>query len=300
MSEFRDRSRNFDTQRRAKGPEVKFAYQVNAWGGVVGTPGAVTDIGSGFYLTPGDPAHAITAIAEAGFSGIEIFDGNLLALAESKADFLRQLDANGLALVGVYSGGHFIYPDAHEDELARFDRSIAVAGEFGARHFVLGGGAIRSTGRRDGDYAVMAELLDEVAERARSAGLIPSYHPHLGSLAEAPDQIDALLSASSIGLCADVAHLAAGGGDPVAILDKYADRLHYVHLKDYDPKTGGFLPLGEGVIDMAGVVDAVVRTGYSDWVGVELDGYPGDPADAARRSFAYLEGGPLAGPSTGH
>jgi inosose dehydratase len=140
----------------------------------------------------------------------------------------------------------------------------------------------------------MADLLDAVAQRARSAGLIPSYHPHLGSLAEAPDQIDALLAASSIGLCADVAHLAAGGGDPVAIIDKYADRLDYLHLKDYDPRGPGFLPLGEGTIDMTGVVDAVVRSGYSDWIGVELDGYPGDPADAARRSFAYLEAGPLA------
>jgi inosose dehydratase len=279
---------------------MKFAYQVNAWGGVVGTPGAVTNIGNGFYLTPGDPNAAIAAIAAAGFSGIEIFDGNLLALTETKDDFLRRLDDHGIELAGVYSGGHFIYPDAHEDELARFDRSIAVAVEFGARHFVLGGGAIRSTGRRDGDYAVMAELLDEVAQRARKAGLVPSYHPHLGSLAEAPEQIDALFAASSIGLCADVAHLAAGGGDPVAIIDKYADRLQYVHLKDYDPNTKGFLPLGEGALDMAGVVDAVLRSGYSDWVGVELDGYPGDPADAARRSFAYLEGGSLAGPATGN
>lgn len=283
-----------------EGSEVKFAYQVNSWGGVIGTPGAVTDIGSGFYLTPGDPAPAIAAIAAAGFSGIEIFDGNLLALAESRGDFLRQLDAHGVELVGVYSGGHFIYPDAHEDELARFDRSIAVAAEFGARHFVLGGGAIRSTGRRDSDYAVMADLLDEVAQRARTAGLVPSYHPHLGSLAEAPEQIDALLAASSIGLCADVAHLAAGGGDPVVIIDMYADRLDYLHLKDYDPKTGGFLPLGEGVVDMAGVVDAIVRIGYSDWVGVELDGYPGDPADAARRSFGYLERSPLASSSAAH
>jgi inosose dehydratase len=273
---------------------------VNAWGGVVGTPGAVTDIGSGYYQTPGDPASAIAAIAAAGFSGIEIFDGNLLALDESKEGFVRLLEAHDVALVGVYSGGHFIYPDAHADELARFDRSIAVAAEFGARHFVLGGGSVRSTGRRDDDYVVMAELLDEVAQRASAAGLIPSYHPHLGSIAETPEEIDALLAASSIGLCADVAHLAAGGGDPVTIIDEYADRLRYVHLKDYDPDTGGFLPLGEGAIDMEGVVDAVVRSGYSDWVGVELDGYPGDPADAARRSFAYLEDSLFSRSSSAH
>lgn len=278
---------------------LRFAYQLNAWGGVVGTAGAVTDIGSGFYLTPGDAAQGIAAIAEAGFSGIEIFDGNLLESDESRTRLLQLLEAAQLALIGVYSGGHFIYPDAHEDELARFDRSIAVAAECGARHFVLGGGSVRSTGRRDEDYTVMAELLDEVAHRATAAGLIPTYHPHLGSLAETPDQIDALLRTSSIHLCADVAHLAAGGGDPVAIIDRYADRLGYVHLKDYDPRTGGFVPLGEGLIDMDGVVDAVVRSGYSDWVGVELDGYPGDPSHAAGRSFSYLASGPLAGQSVG-
>lgn len=278
---------------------LRFAYQLNAWGGVVGTAGAVTDIGSGFYLTPGDAAPGIAAIAEAGFSGIEIFDGNLLESDETRTRLLQLLDTSSLALVGVYSGGHFIYPDAHEDELARFDRSIAVAAECGARHFVLGGGAVRATGRRDEDYVVMAELLDEVADRASAAGLIPTYHPHLGSLAETPDQIDALLEASSIRLCADVAHLAAGGGDPVAIIDRYADRLGYVHLKDYDPRTGGFVPLGEGLVDMDGVVDAVVRSGYSDWVGVELDGYPGDPSHAAGRSFSYLASGPLAGQSAG-
>jgi sugar phosphate isomerase/epimerase len=43
-----------------------------------------------------------------------------------------------------------------------------------------------------------------------------------------------------------------------------------------------------------------VRSGYSDWVGVELDGYPGDPADAARRSFAYLEDSLFSRSSSAH
>lgn len=267
---------------------MKLAYQINAWGGVVGTGGAVTDLGTGHYMTPGDPAVAVAAIAAAGFDGVEIFDGNLLALGDETAPFVRLLQEHGLTLTGVYTGGHLIYPDAHEDELARFDRSIRVASELGARHLVIGGGAVRSGGRRSTDYSVMAKVLDEVARRARTAGLVPSYHPHLGSLAEAPEQIDALLSVSSIGLCADVAHIAAGGGDPATVIGRYSDRLEYVHLKDYDPETGGFLPLGEGALNMAGIIAAILDSGYSDWLGVELDGYPGDPSEAARRSLAYL------------
>jgi inosose dehydratase len=274
---------------------TKFAYQANAWGGVVGTPGAVTDIGSGFYFTPGDPAVAASAIARAGFSGIEIFDGNLLALGANGTDsFLRGLSAEGLSLVGVYSGGHFIYRDAHDDEFARFQRSIDLAAEAGAQHFVLGGGAVRSSGRRDDDYAVMAELLDRVADRARAAGLIPSYHPHLGSLAETPEQIDALFERSAIGLCADVAHLEAGGARPAEVLRQYADRLAYVHLKDVELATGRFLPLGEGDVDLAAVITEIRHAGYRDWITVELDGYTGDLDAAAAQSRAYLGQQPLA------
>ena len=276
---------------------MKFAYEANAWGGVVGTPGAVTDLGSGFYVTPGDVHHTIEAIAAAGYSGIELFDGNLLPFEESIDDFVSVVQANGLEIAGVYTGGHFIYPDAQEDELARFDRSIRLAAAAGARHYVIGGGAVRSTGLRAQDYEVAGAFLDIIAERARAAGLIPSYHPHLGSIAQRPEQIDSLFAATSIGLCADVAHIAAGGGDPVAVIQKYSDRLAYVHLKDLDQKTNAFLPLGAGDLDLTAIFAAVIDAGYQDWITVELDGYEGDNDEAARKSLTFLQNLTLTDPA---
>ena len=267
---------------------VQFAYEANAWGGVVGTPQSVTDLSNGFYLTPGDPAVALKAIAAAGFTGVELFDGNLFAYDADPAQFQSILSDAGLELTGVYSGGHFIYRDAHDDEFARFERSIALAAGAGARHYVVGGGSIRATGRRDEDFDVMAELLDRVADRARSEGLIPSYHPHLGSLAQTGSQVDALFARSNIGLCADVAHLAVAGADPADIIRRYADRLAYVHLKDADLSTGEFLPLGDGDVDLDAVVASLRFSGYDDWITVELDGYGGDLDAAASRSLAYL------------
>jgi inosose dehydratase len=267
---------------------VQFAYEANAWGGVVGTPQSVTDLSNGFYLTPGDTGVALTAIAEAGFTGVELFDGNLLGYDADLALFHGALADAGLELTGVYSGGHFIYRDAHDDEFARFERSIALAARAGARHYIVGGGAIRSTGRREEDFDVMAELLDRVADRARSEGLIPSYHPHLGSLAQTAGQVDALFARSSIGLCADVAHLAMAGADPVDVISRYADRLAYVHLKDADLSTGEFLPLGGGDIDLDAVVAAIRASGYDDWITVELDGYGGDLDAAASQSLTFL------------
>ena len=124
---------------------MKFAYEANAWGGVIGNPNAVTDLGTGFYVTPGDVNATLATIAAAGYTGIELFDGNLLPFEESMDEFTAAARGAGLEVVGVYSGGHFIYRDAHADELARFDRSIALASAAGARHYVVGGGAIRST-----------------------------------------------------------------------------------------------------------------------------------------------------------
>lgn len=267
---------------------MKLAYEANAWGGVVATPQSVTDLSNGFYVTPGDITVALTAIAEAGFNGVELFDGNLLTQEADLAQFQSTLVDVGLELTGVYSGGHFIYADAHEDEFARFARSIALAAKAGARHYIIGGGAVRTSGRRDEDYAVMADLLNRVAVRARAEGLIASYHPHLGSLAETADQIDSLFARSDIGLCADVAHLAAGGADPADVIRRYHDRLVYVHLKDADLANGGFLPLGAGDVDLESVVAAIASAGYTDWITVELDGYDGDLDAAAKESRSFL------------
>ncbi|GGH35539.1 sugar phosphate isomerase/epimerase family protein [Microbacterium album] len=274
---------------------MRIAYEANAWGGVVGTPGAVTSIFAGHYVTPGSVEEGMAAIARAGYTGVELFDGNLLPFEGDLAPFRQALHNTGLELAGVYSGGHFIYRDAHADEYARFERSIALAAEAGARHFVIGGGAIRHDGRRDEDFDVMAELLDRVADRARGAGLVPSYHPHLGSLAETGEQVDALFSRSGIALCADVAHLAAAGTDAAALIDRYADRLAYVHMKDVRLVDAAFMPLGAGDMELDAVVEAVVRAGYDDWITVELDGYTGDLDDAAARSLEYLRSRGLAG-----
>jgi inosose dehydratase len=87
--------------------------------------------------------------------------------------------------------------------------------------------------------------------------------------------------------CPDTGHLQAGGGDPVQLSRDYRDRVPYVHLKDIDAQ-GTSVPLGDGVLDVAGVVDVLRETGYSGWITVETDGWPGDPGEGARRSIAEL------------
>lgn len=267
---------------------MRLAYHTNTWGGVVGHPAGVTSVKDLYYLTPGSTEEALRDIAGAGYEGFELFDGNLVEYAERQDELRSQMDQLRLELVAVYTGANFIYPDILGEELAKIEIVVRLAADLGATHLVVGGGAVRAGGTEDRDFGLLAKGLDRVMTLAEGAGLIPSFHPHLGTCAQSPDQIARVFERSSIGFCPDTAHLEAAGGDPAALIRTYGDRIPYVHLKDY--ADGDFLPLGQGRQDLPHILDELRRIGYDGWVTVELDAYPGHPAEAARISKTFLDG----------
>ena len=90
-----------------------------------------------------------------------------------------------------------------------------------------------------------------------------------------------------IALAPDVAHLVRGGADPVAEIHRYAERIRYMHLKDI--RDDEFVELGEGTIDLRGVMDALTEIGYTGWAVIELDDTTRTPLDSALLSRRYLE-----------
>ncbi|WP_027416867.1 sugar phosphate isomerase/epimerase family protein [Aneurinibacillus terranovensis] len=266
---------------------MKFGYQTNTWGGVVGHPAGVTSIKDLFYLTNGSNEEAISDISSAGYQGIEIFDGNLYQYAGEVNKFKELLEENKVSLVGVYSGANFIYDDVLADEFWRIEEAAKLGKEFGAEHFVVGGGAVRANGPLPEDYSRVGKGLDKVVEIANHYGLKASFHPHLGTIAQAPEQIDRIFEYTSIDFCPDTAHLVAGGADLLSIVSKHIDRVKYVHFKDY--ANGDFLPLGEGELPLDKLAQLLLDNKYDGWVTVELDYYNGHPKDGAVISKKYLD-----------
>jgi inosose dehydratase len=265
---------------------MKLGYQTNTWGGVVGHPAGVTSVKDLYYLTNGSTEQAVKDIASAGYKGIEIFDGNLMQYENRADEFKSLLKQHDLTLVGVYTGANFIYNDIEEDEFYKIEKVAKFAAEVGAIHLVLGGGAVRSGGIRDEDYTVLAQSLDRASKIAEKYNLIPSYHPHLGTNVERPEQLDRIMELTSINLCPDTAHIEAGGGDPVAVIKKYIDRIKYVHYKDYG--SGAFLPLGEGHQNFREMTSILRDNNYDGWILVELDSYE-DPKKGAEISKSYMK-----------
>ena len=266
----------------------RIAYHANCWGPLGGNAVGVTSIGQLTYRTFGDMERAVREIAEAGYDGVEFFDGNLLDYEGRSRPFARLLESAGVKLVAVYSGGNFIFDEILGEELAKIERAAALAAEAGAVHLVVGGGAKRLGGTKRDDIKRLGAALERVVRIAGKHGLAPHYHPHLTTIVEGPGEVRRIFRETSIGFCPDTAHLAAAGSDVPAVIREHRDRITYVHLKGWQKQPFAFTPLDEGTLDMAAIVKALAEIGYAGWVTVELDRWP-DPKEGALRSRAFLQ-----------
>ena len=264
----------------------KLAYHANCWGPLGGNAEGVTSIAQLTYRTFGDMDRAFTEIADAGYFGVEIFDGNLL---DFKANELAGLLSNsGLELVAAYSGANFIFDDVLPEELAHVTRAADHAAELGAPHLVVGGGAKRFDGTRDTDYHKLAAGLDRVKDIADERGLTAHYHPHLSTIIESPHEVAQIFDLTSIDFCPDTAHLAAAGGDPAKLIRDLADRISYIHLKGLQRDPFAFTPLDRGDVPTGPIISAIRDIAFSGWICTELDAWD-DPAEGAQASMTYLK-----------
>jgi inosose dehydratase len=153
----------------------------------------------------------------------------------------------------------------------------------------------------DRAFDELAAILAQIVEAAPN-GVRVAFHPHTATWIESPAEVAALaarLPATGAGLCLDVGHYLAGGGDPVAALREYGELVTHVHAKDVDPAVlarlrGGelsgfgeavrerlFTELGNGALDLAGIVRELNVIGFDGWIMVEQDSTWLAPAEAA-------------------
>jgi sugar phosphate isomerase/epimerase len=93
-----------------------------------------------------------------------------------------------------------------------------------------------------------------------------------------------------VGLCIDVGHTARTGVDPTAAIRKCAARLHDVHIKDIASKEGKSKPVevGRGVLDVPGMLQAMIDVGFARHVGLEYEKDMKNPIPGATESIAYI------------
>jgi sugar phosphate isomerase/epimerase len=93
-----------------------------------------------------------------------------------------------------------------------------------------------------------------------------------------------------MGLCIDVGHTVRIGEDPVPAIRRTAERLYDFHIKDVNEGTAKGKPvvLGTGVIDLPGVLKALLDVGFSGHLGLEYEIDADDPMPGMQKSLAYV------------
>lgn len=150
------------------------------------------------------------------------------------------------------------------------------------------------------DFDEFCRHMNYEIEAAAKYGVKAAVHNHLGMAVETMEQVEEYLKrCPDGGLILDDAHLAAAGGDPVRIIEKYLDRIVAVHVKDYvyidrsNPnwwESIRFCELGAGEMGDINkeVLTLLVKKGYDGWVYIEHDTHLQQPEKDLAISREYM------------
>jgi inosose dehydratase len=262
-----------------------------------------------------DGARVLDQVAEAGYAGIDLGPVGYLGTGERLGELLAE---RGLGLAGAYLELPYADPGALEEALPSLDEllgtfdtvrsylpgppprpTLADAGSRERRSRPFRSAAERSLGLDAEGWRRFASGLARVVDRCRDRGYEPTFHPETGTYVEAPWEIEQVLDRSDIGLCLETGHMMLGGGDPVAMLRDWGERVNHVHLKDATLSVRdqivadgaqateiwsreAFCVLGGGDLDVDAVLDGLRGMSFGGWLVVEQDILPRSAARFAR------------------
>ncbi len=267
----------------------------------------------------------LNEIVETGYQGTELGDWGFMPT--DPAQLREEIHSRGLTLLGAFVPVMLKDSNAHAAGIEVAVRTACLLAEVeGDQPFIIladdngkvpertqnAGRVLPQHGLNQSEWQIFAKGAEKVAEAVKKeAGLRTVFHHHCAGYVERPDEIDILMRSTDpalLGLCFDTGHYRFGGGDPIAGMQAYKERIWHVHFKDCQPeiskrsrtekwdyftsvKNGIFCELGKGDIEFPLIKTELKKIGYEGWIVVEQDVLPGmgKPKESARRNRDYLD-----------
>ena len=263
---------------------IRFGYAAITWGG--------------------NDRQAIEDVASLGYPGIQLRSSILPEFGDKPAALKELLQAHDLKMVALSSGGVSVTTPPAE-EFVKHERHAEFVRAVGGMYLQVTDQLPQGRPATAADRRTLGERMTEIGKRTADIGIPLGYHNHMNSLGERPGEVDEILAAADpryVRLELDVAHYTQGGGDPVKAIDRYHDRLLFLHLKDVEPvppaavsdpaRSYRWVELGRGRVDLPGVFAALKKAAFRGWAVVELDAVPDKtrtPKESGQISKSYLE-----------
>lgn len=258
-------------------------------------------------------------VSRAGYRWIEI--GPYGYLPTDPAELQYQLDAHRLKVSAGTVFEHLHRKNSWDDVWRQVSVVAALTQAVDGQHIVVipdtwrdhkTGAPKESRDLSEEQWSLLTTGMDELGRRiAGDYGLKVQFHSHADSHIGYQPDIERFLESTNpeyVNLCLDTGHVSYYGGDNLALIQKYPDRIGYLHLKQVNPaivarmeaedlpfpdavKLGVMVEPPQGVPDLAPILAAVEQLDTDIFAIVEQDLYPCDPdvpLPIAQRTHAYL------------
>lgn len=261
----------------------------------------------------------VSEMALAGFTGCEI--GN--KYPSNPAELKWELDLRGMQIASRWFSS-FLLTKPYEEVEAEFIKELDFLSAVGCSRINVSEQSFSIQGKTDvpvlsGDHkpvmddaqwAVFCDGLNRLGKVAADRGFKLCFHHHMGTVVQSAAETDRMLANTDpnyVFLCYDTGHFTFAGEDPLLMLQKYADRVGHVHLKDMRlsvvkqvknngwsfltaVRNGAFTVPGDGDVAFDPVFDLLSKAGYEGWLLVEAEQDPAraNPLEYAIKARKYI------------
>ena len=232
-------------------------------------------------LCASDLPGTLAGVAKLGYQGVE-FAGYYDRTAQ---ELRKMLDDNGLKCCGTHIGIETLLGD-------NLPKTIAFNHTIGNRNLIVPGFPEKYRSSANAWHET-AKLYNEIAAKVKPEGMRVGYHNHSIEFQPLDGQVpwDVFFgnTVKEVVMQLDIGHAVHAGGDPVAILKKYAGRAKTVHVKEFSPTKRDAL-IGDGEVKWPEVLAACEKVGGTEWyiIEEESNAYPG--LDGIGQSLKRLHG----------
>lgn len=260
----------------------------------------------------------VSEMALAGYTGSEV--GN--KYPKDPVKLKQALDLRGLEICNQWFSSFLLtkpYEEVEKEFRAQLDylkalgakvigvseQSYSVQGQldtpiFGHKHVM-----------NEEEWKLLTDGLNKLGKIAKEEyGITMTFHHHMGTVVQNDDEVERMLNETDpkyVSLLYDSGHFAYAGYDPVEMVNKYADRIRHVHLKDIRPefvekvkkedlsfldgvRLGAFTIPGDGSIDFVSIFQCLDRIDYKGYMLVEAEQDPAkaNPLEYALKARRYI------------